>query len=377
VNDHDPNDTPDSAAGRCRRKIFPVRIALGVLIALFASGCGREAAPPPRPLAARVTEILAVNTADAYVDTLALSRDGSRVAIGQRNGSIRVWTVASGTQPATFGVPRQAVLDLAFGPSGELLASLGVYRDGTLRLWRPGAGSGPWTPMASVLVGQRCNGLRFDGSGQRLGVMCEREVQIVDVARLAVVDRVTSPHREELTAFDLAANGARLITAGHEGDVIVSDATSAAPLRTFSVAASRRPGRRPPGVPAPEVWAVVVALAPDGASAAAVTSEGTVYVWDVATGQELLLDAHPEAGGPPNGSLRFAENGRLLAPTGDRRGLRLVDLTHRTWRVAGAGARAYGVVAITDDAQRFAAVTSAAKGGQIVYDVEIWKMEPG
>src|SRR5215467_1922973 len=168
-----------------------MRIALGVLIALFASGCGREVVPPPRPLATRVTEITQVNTADAYVDTIALSRDGSRVAIGQRNGAIRVWAPASGSEPATFGVSRQAVLDLAFGPSGELLASLGVYRDGTLRLWRPGAGSGPWSQMASILVGPRCNGLRFDGAGQRLGLMCEREVLIVDVAGGATISRVT------------------------------------------------------------------------------------------------------------------------------------------------------------------------------------------
>jgi WD40 repeat protein len=352
-----------------------VLIALGVLIALLAAGCGREATPA-RPLAVRVTEIMEVNTADAYVDTIALSRDGGRVATGQRNGSIRVWTPPNGTEPATFGVSRQAVLDLAFGPSGELLASLGVYRDGTLRLWRPGAGAAPWSQMASLPVGHRCTGLRFDGFGQRPGVMCEREVLIVDVAGPAAIGRVTSSHREELTAFDLAANGTRLITAGHEGDLIVWDAVSATPRQKFSVGASRRPGRLAPGMPAPEVWAVVVALSPDGARAAAVTIEGTVYAWDVATSKELLMDAHPEAGGPPNGSLRFAEDGRLLAPTGDRRGLRLFDLTRKTSRIAGAGARAFAAVAITDDARGFAAVTSSVEGGKIVYDVEIWKMEP-
>ena len=357
-------------------------IVLAVLIALLASGCGREEPPPVPPvpplppLAARVTEITGVNTTDAYVDTIALTRDGSRVAIGQRNGLIRVWTPANGTEPATFGVSRQAVLDLAFGPSGELLASLGVYRDGTLRFWRPGAGSAPWSQMGSVVVGQRCTGLRFDGAGQRLGVMCERDVQIVDVARASTIARVTTSHREELTAFDLAANGTRVITAGHEGDVIVWDVASAKAVQTFSVAASRRPGRLPSGMPAPDVWAVIVALSPDGARAAAVAIEGTVYAWDVATGKELLMDAHPEAGGPPNGSLRFAEDGRLLAPTGDRRGLRVFDLTTKTSRVAGIGARAYATVAITDDARGFAVVTSAVESGKIVYDLEIWRMEP-
>jgi hypothetical protein len=88
------------------------------------------------------------------------------------------------------------------------------------------------------------------------------------------------------------------------------------------------------------------------------------------------MDAHPEAAGPPNGSLRFAEDGRLLAPAGDRRGMRAVrshaeDLAHR-----GDGPKAYHAVAITDDARGFAAITSAMESGKLVYDVEIWRMEP-
>jgi WD40 repeat protein len=207
--------------------------------------------------------------------------------------------------------------------------------------------------------------------------MCAREVLIVDVAGPTAVGRITSSHREELTAFDLSANGSRLITAGHEGDVIVWDPVSSTPLHTFSVAQSRRPGPLPRGLPPPEVWAVLVALSPDGSRAAAVTIEGTVYAWDVMTGTQLLMDAHREAGGPPNGSLRFAENGRLLASTVDRRGMRLFDLTRKTSRIAGIGAKNLNAVAITDDATGFAAITSATESGKIVYDVEVWKMEPG
>jgi WD40 repeat protein len=351
-----------------------VRVAICVIVAVLASGC-REA-PPARPLAARVTEIAEVNTPETYVDTIALSRDGSRVATGQRNGSIRVWTPANGPEPATFGAPRQAVADLAFAPSGDLLASLSLYREGTLRLWRTGAGSSAWTEMASLAVGH-CLGLRFDGLGAILAVMCAREVLIVDVAGPTAIGRITSSHREELTAFDLSANGNRLITAGHEGDVIVWDPVSSTPLHTFSVAQSRRPGLLPRGLPPPEVWAVLVALSPDGSRAAAVTIEGTVYAWDVMTGTQLLMDAHHEAGGPPNGSLRFAENGRLLASTVDRRGMRLFDLTRKTSRIAGTGAKNLNAVAITDDATGFAAITSATESGKIVYDVEVWKMEPG
>jgi len=353
-----------------------VRIARCVLVVILASGCRQ--APPPRPLAARVTEIMEVNTAGAYVDTIALSRDGGRVATGQRNGSIRVWTPANGHEPATFGVSRQAVADLAFAPSGDLLASLGLYRECTLRLWRPGPDPSAWIQMASLpLPVTHCQGLRFDGLGARLAVKCAREVLIVDVAGPTLIGRITSSHREELTAFDLSANGSRLVTAGHEGDVVVWDPISSTALHTFSVAQSRRPGPLPKGLPPPEVWAVVLALSPDGSRAAAVTIEGTVYAWDVTTGSELLMDAHREAVGPPNGSLRFTEDGRLLAPTGDRRGMRVFDLNRKTSRIAGTGAKNLNAVAITDDATGFAAITSAMESGKIVYDVEVWKMEPG
>ena len=348
-----------------------MRIVASVLTVVVASGCGQ--APPARPLAARVIEIADVNTPGAYVDTVALSRDGSRVAIGQRNGSIRVWTPASGTEPATFGVSRHAVADLAFAPSGDVLASLAV---GNLTLWRPGASPSAWTELANLPLGHRCSGLRFDGLGERLAVMCAREVVIVAVSGPTAIARFTSSHREELTSFDLAANGQRLITAGHEGDVTVWDAISATPLHTFSVARSRRPGPLPRGLPEPEVWAVLVALSPDGAKAAAVTIEGTVYAWDVMLGTEILTEADREAGGPPGGALRFTEDGRLLAPTNDRRGMRLFDLTRKTSRLAGTGAKNLNVVAITDDAAGFAVVTSAMERGKLVYDVEVWRMEP-
>ncbi len=340
--------------------------------AVLASGCGRET-PPASPLAARVAEIADVNTPGAYVDSIALTRDGSRVATGQRNGSIRVWTPAESAEPATFSQGRQAILDLAFGPSGELLASLSRYGEGTVRLWRPEAGT--WAVVGTVPVG-RCFTLRFNGSGDRLAVMCEREVIVVDVATRELSARFTSSHRESLTAFDLSANGTRLVTAGHEGDVTVWDAVAATPLHQFSVAVSQRPGPLPRGLPPEEVWAVVVALSRDGSRAAAVTIEGTVYVWDTVTGAPLLVDAHPDAGGPPAGSLRFTEDGRLLAPTGDRHGMRLFDLSRKSARRAAEGAKAYHTVAITDDATGFAAVTSALESGKLTYDVEIWRMQP-
>ena len=352
------------------------RLPTIVAAAAIVIGCGREAPPAPAPAMTKVAEIAEVNTARGFVDSVALTRDASRVATGERGGRIRVWAPADAAAPITLGGYRQAIVDLAFSPDGGLLASLGRHGEGALRLWQPHERTGAkvWAEVAAVPMG-RCLALRFDGSGARLAVMCEREVLLLDVATRLETGRVSNPHPESLTAFDLAASGTRLLTAGHEGEVAVWDAVTMTPIRRFSVSRSRRPGpRQPPGVPPPEVWAVVVALSPDGSRAAAVTIEGTVYVWDVATGAELLVDAHAEASGPPAGSLRFAGDGRLLAPTGDRRGMRLFDVSRKTSRIVASGGKAYHAVAITDDATGFAAITSDLASGNLTYDVEIWRL---
>src|SRR5262249_4355120 len=163
-------------------------------------------------------------------------------------------------------------------------------------------------------------------------------------------------------------DGSKLLTAGHEGDVTVWDALAATPIRTFSVARSRRPGKLPQGMPAPEVFAVVVALSADGARAAAATIEGAVYVWDTGAGAEILSEADREAGAPPTGSLRFSKDGRLLASRGDRYGMRLIDLPRTTSRRVTTGGKAYHTVAITNDATAFATVTSALTGNRLAYD---------
>src|SRR5207248_9371544 len=127
----------------------------------------------------------------------------------------------------------------------------------------------------------------------------------------------------------LAAAGRRLVTAGHDGGVIVSDLVTGVPVRSLSVARSHRQYGPLPGIDASEVFAVVVALSTDGSRAAAVTIEGTVYVWDVATGKELFDHADKEAGGPPPGSLRFAADGGLLTTAGDRYGMRHIAVARK------------------------------------------------
>src|SRR5262245_10054409 len=357
----------DTARATC------LALAVG-LIATF--GCGRNA--PSAPLATRVATIDAAGAARGYVDALALAPDGSFAATGERSGQILVWrTTTADKVPTSLGNYRQSIADLAFSPDGHLLASLRRGRENTLRLWRfdEGGASGEWVEAASLLV-DRCMALRFDGTGARLAVLCETEVLIVDVALQQVTTRLANPHKEVLTAFDLSADGQRLVTAGHDGGVTVRDIMTDAPVRNFLVRLSRRPYPPPRGVEPPEVWGVVAALSGDGSRVAIVTIEGTVYVWDVGTGRLLFDHADGEAGGPPPGSLRFARDGALLTTTGDRFGMRHIDVTGGESRVLVSAPNAYATVAITDEGTAFAAITSSMGRGTLSYAVEVWKLTP-
>jgi WD40 repeat protein len=346
-------------------------LAIGAIVAV---GCGRDTAPPV--LATRVATLDAVNSGPSYVHALALAPGAGLAATGERGGQIRVWDTTGGeTTGHTLGDYRQAIADLAFSPDGRQLASLGRARESMLRLWRfdDRGGAGEWVEAASLPVG-RCLALRFDGSGTRLAVLCETEVLIVDVASLQVASQVANPHREVLTAFDLSADGQRLVTAGHDGQVTVRDVATDTAVRNFLVRLSRRPYPPPRGMEPPEVWAVVVALSGDGSRVAVVTIEGTVYVWDVGTGKLLFDHADGEAGGPPPGSLRFARDGALLTTTGDRFGMRRIDVSSRASRVLLSAPKAYQTVAITDDATAFAAITSSLRGTRLTYAVEVWRL---
>jgi hypothetical protein len=163
-------------------------------------------------------------------------------------------------------------------PDARVLASLGRAKEGALRLWRRPDTAALWTEAAALPMGRRL-ALCFDGTGARLGVLCETEV-----------------------------------TAGHDGGVTISDAATGAPMRSLSVARLRRPYAQPRGVGAPDVFAVVGTLSPDGSRAAAVTIEGTVYAWKGRRDSQGVVRPRKQARGrPPPGSLRFAVDGGRLA----------------------------------------------------------------
>jgi WD40 repeat protein len=64
---------------------------------------------------------------------LAFSFDGTILASGSRDKTIKLWSVAEGKLLRTLAAHTNYVNGIAFSPSGDLLAS--GSEDGTVRLW--------------------------------------------------------------------------------------------------------------------------------------------------------------------------------------------------------------------------------------------------
>ena len=72
------------------------------------------------------------------VRSVAFSRDGTTLASGSNDATVYLWDVSSGTERDVLKGHSQSVLSVAFSPDGSMLAS--GSEDGTVRLWHVSSG---------------------------------------------------------------------------------------------------------------------------------------------------------------------------------------------------------------------------------------------
>ncbi|KAM5348925.1 hypothetical protein ACJ41O_008748 [Fusarium nematophilum] len=228
---------------------------------------------------------------DMCVNAVAFSPDGSRIASGSGDNTVRVWDAKSGREVRKLEGHSDSVNAVAFSPDGSRIAS----------------GSGDNT------------GRIASGSG-------DNTVRVWD-AKSGREVRKLGGHSYWVNAVAFSPDGSRIASGSYDNTVRVWDIKLGREVRKLEGHSS---------------WVSSVAFSPDGSRIASGSGDNTVRVWDAKSGREVhKLEGHSDS----VNAVAFSLDGSRIASGSD-------DKTVRVWDTKLG--RKVNAVAFSPDGSRIA-----------------------
>jgi WD40 repeat protein len=225
------------------------------------------------------------------VNGVALTPDGQVVATASAGGVVRICSVGSGKELATFELKDKngpvAGQCLAFSPEGNLLA--GGSSDGVIRLWKVGLVSPEEYRNVAALVASLPTNL---WPAARMGQLVVRSTPPSIVA----LDPLTE-HQGAVQSIAFKADGKTMVSAGKDGTIKLWDLAAQPPKVTATLTEHGS--------------VLAVAFSPDGKLLASAGADSKVVIWDTSdNSKKATLEAQDVK------ALAWTPDGKTLATGG-------------------------------------------------------------
>ena len=236
------------------------------------------------------------------VHSVAFSPDGTTIASGSRDGSVRIWDAATGRQLRELEGHGDWVYGVAFSPDGTTIAS--GSGDASVRIWD--AATGRQLRKLEGYGGAVC-GMAFSPDGTTIASGSgDASVRIWDAATGRQLRKLEG-HGGAVCGVAFSPDGTTIASGSHDTSVRIWDAATGRQLRKLEGHGGAVCG---------------MAFSPDGTTIASGSGDASVRIWDAATGRQLRkLEGH---GGAIH-SVSFSPDGTTIASGSDDKSVRIWD----------------------------------------------------
>ncbi|MBX7103825.1 MAG: serine/threonine protein kinase [Gemmataceae bacterium] len=280
-----------------------------------------------------------------YFTCLAFSPDGTRLATGSNDSMVRVWDARSGEVVLAFLGHRASVTSVAFSPDGTTLAT--GSEDRTARLWDLRSGKERYCLRGHS---ERVSSIAFSPDGSLLATASFDKTTVVWSLRTGTKQFGIRGHADRVNSVAYSPDGTRLATSSNDQTVKVWDSGNGTGLLTLRGHAD-------------SVFSV--AFSPDGTRLASGSFDRMAKLWDTGTGEAVLtFRGHSDA-----------VFGLSFSPDGNRLATVSLDRTAKFWDLRAGTEQG----TLRGHADRISSVANSPDGTRVVsgsddQTVKIWNV---